>query len=374
MAVPTDAAPARLLLHVFSTFKVGGAQVRFAAIANQLGSKYRHRVLAMDGAYDSAELLDDDVDIEVANLSFVKGRTVRNALKFRRALQEWQPSVLVTYNWGAIEWALANFVNVCPHLHIEDGFGPDEIVRQHRRRVLFRRLVLSRSTKVVLPSQTLHKIAATVWRIDRDRLAYIPNGIEAARYSVPPDPALLASLGLAHGEPLIGTVAALRKEKNLARLIRAFAHVAAVQPGRLVIVGEGPDRPALEAEVRRHGLSKRVVFTGRIAEPERIYGAFDVFALSSDTEQMPLSVLEAMAAGLAVAAVDVGDVRAMVAAENRPMIVRKDERLLGDAMLQLLRYPGRRTGIGRANRERVGRDYGQARMVRAYDRLFSIQP
>ncbi|MEO5374876.1 MAG: glycosyltransferase [Alphaproteobacteria bacterium] len=372
MADPTDARSRRLLLHVFSSFGMGGAQVRFAAIVNRLGRRYRHRVLAMDGVYDCGELLDDDIDVEIAEVGVGSGSVLTHAWAFRRALKAVRPAVLVTYNWGAIEWALANIVTVCPHLHIEDGFGPDEAVRQFRRRVLFRRLVLSRCSKVVLPSQTLHEIAATVWRIDRRRLAYIPNGIDLERFAVAPDPAFVASLGLAPGEPVVGTVAALRREKNLGRLLRAFVRVNAAQPARLVIVGDGPERAALEAEAARYGIARRVVFTGRIPDPERLYGAFDVFALSSDTEQMPLSVLEAMAAGLPVAAVDVGDVRAMVSAENRPLIVPRDERQLGEAIIKLIRYPGRRISIGHANRMRASRDFGQARMVSAYDRLFSM--
>ena len=88
----------------------------------------------------------------------------------------------------------------------------------------------------------------------------------------------------------------------------------------LVIVGDGAERRALESQALAMGLSNTVIFTGAIEDPARLLGAFDVFAISSDTEQMPISVLEAMAAGLPIAGVDVGDVKEMVSIENRQFI------------------------------------------------------
>ena len=198
---------------------------------------------------------------------------------------------------------------IARHVHIEDGFGPEERDRQTPRRVLIRRLVLARST-VVLPSRNLQRIATTIWRLPPARVRYIPNGIDLERFA-----AARTRRRAANTPPVIGTVAALRAEKNLARLLRAFAAVD--QPARLVIVGDGPERPALEAWRASLGLAERVEFAGHIDDPAPIYAGFDVFALSSDTEQMPLSVIEAMAAGLPVATTDVGDVRAMLAARTR---------------------------------------------------------
>ena len=131
---------------------------------------------------------------------------------------------------------------------------------------------------------------------------------------------------------VIGTVAALRAEKNIARLIRALARLPAAAPARLVIVGDGPERAALEALAVAEGVGGRVEFAGHCADPAPLYAGFDIFALSSDTEQMPLSVLEAMASGLPVAATDVGDVAAMLDAANRPYVVAREDGALADAL------------------------------------------
>ena len=95
-----------------------------------------------------------------------------------------------------------------------------------------------------------------------------------------------------------------------------------------------------------------------------------MFALSSDTEQMPMSVLEAMAAGLPVAATDVGDVAAMLAEDNRPFVTPPDDAALAGAMATLLDRPALGKSIGAANRARAAREFDEATMVRAYAALF----
>ena len=83
---------------------------------------------------------------------------------FRRALRRIRPDLLVTYNWGATEWALANALPLVRHVHIEDGFGPEEQAGQIARRVWLRRLFLRRAT-VMVPSRTLWRIATEIWRL-----------------------------------------------------------------------------------------------------------------------------------------------------------------------------------------------------------------
>jgi glycosyltransferase involved in cell wall biosynthesis len=136
-----------------------------------------------------------------------------------------------------------------------------------------------------------------------------------------------------------------------------------------VIAGEGPERAALEARAAELGVAAE--FTGYVERPEEALAGFDVFALSSDTEQMPLSVVEAMAAGLPVASVQVGDVMEMVAPENRPFIAPAgDGAGLGRAIAALLDDHAARARIGAANAARARALYDEATMVAAYDALW----
>lgn len=350
------AAPRRLL-HVFSTFGIGGPQRRFAQLANALGDRYRHRLIALDGRTDAAALLRAPVELRA--LSIDKGRPLSNLLRFHAVLREERPDLLITYNWGAIEWAFVNrVVPVAPHMHVEDGFGPEEAERQLPRRVRLRRIALARSL-VVAPSHVLEQIAREVWRLDPARIRLIPNGVDCARYARPRVPR--------EGPLVVGTVATLRPEKNLGRLLEAFRPYAG--RARLAIAGEGPERPALEAQARALGLP--VTFLGYVARPEEALAGFDIFALSSDTEQMPLSVIEAMAAGLPVAAVDVGDVKRMLAPENAPFVAgRGDGAGLSRAIGALLDDATLRAQVGAANAARARAVYDEAAMVAAYDALW----
>jgi glycosyltransferase involved in cell wall biosynthesis len=369
------AAARRTILSVFATFAVGGPQVRFAALANRYGPRYRHMIVAMDGNEACRERLSPSLDVSFPAVPIRKGATLGNLRRFRRFLREQRPDVLVTNNWGSIEWAMANLPAIVPHLHIEDGFGPEERDTQIRRRVLTRRLVLRWST-VALPSRTLARIATETWRLNPRRVHTIPNGIDLDRFPGRRDPSVAAAwLGAG---PVVATVAALRAEKNLGRLLRAFAHATGAQsadapghlvPARLVIIGDGPERAGLEQAAAQLGVTQCVSFLGHIPDPAAFYAGFDVFVLSSVTEQMPIAVIEAMAAGLPIAATDVGDVRAMLAEANAPCIVPRDDTALASSLAALLGDATLRARIGAANRARALEAFDQELMFAAYAAL-----
>lgn len=363
------------LLHVFSTFAVGGPQTRFTSIANALDGRYRHSVLAMDGNHAAKVGLDPRVDCKFEAMPVVKsgGISLANLRNARHVLRRLRPNLLCSYNWGAIEWSLANWVSpVCPQIHIEDGFGPDESPdRQQWRRAAMRRLCLSRCVHVIVPSRVLYNVAIEKWRLAESRMLYIPNGIDCERFAMAPDTALVSQLGISESDLIVGTVAALRPEKNLLRLLRVFAGLPPERPAKLVIVGDGPERARLENEAARLAVAHRVVFAGALAAPERILGRFDVFALSSDTEQMPNSVLEAMAAGLPVVATDVGDLERMLASDNASFVFpTRNEAEMVQGLALLLGDASLREQLGNQNRKKVRAEYSLATMVSRYDEVF----
>jgi glycosyltransferase involved in cell wall biosynthesis len=362
------------LLHVFSTFNVGGPQVRFVDIAARLGGRYKHVVLATDQNYGARSLTEGIPSIVFSSATFDKRNTIANLPLYRRIIRASGARRLVTYNWGATEWGLANLLGGIPHVHIEDGFGPEEVRRQIPRRVWFRRLALARAQPIVLPSRTLEKIAREVWGFSAEKIAYIPNGVDCARFEGQADPALCAELGLDGRVPVIGTVAGLRPEKNVARLLRAFALVLKQHPARLVIVGTGAQQEMLATLAHELGIATHVVFAGHLARVERILPAFSVYAISSDTEQMPISLIEAMATGLPVAAVDVGDIAQMVAGDNRRFVTPIDESALASAIAALLADPAKRTAIGAANAGKARMEFAEASMLASYDALFRGAP
>lgn len=360
------------LLHVLPSFGVGGLEVRLARLVSRLGPAYRHTIIPLDGRDDCAERIARTACFGVLPLPRGRGGLPGNVARWRGVLANLRPDLLLTYNWGAIEWALANaFAPLCPHLHGEDGFGPDEASRPLARRNALRRLALRRALRLVVPSRTLAEIARRHWRLSPERILHLANGIDLGRFSRPPDEARLPGPPRAAGELVVGAMGPLRPEKNYARLIEAFAAVAAAFPVRLVIVGDGIERGRLERLAAARDPGGRIFFTGRLAEPETILGLFDVYVVSSDTEQMPISLIEAMAAGLPVAATDVGDVRDMLPTPNRPFVVpRHEEGALAAALSRLLGDAGLRRELGERNRTEARARFDEERMFAAYDRLY----
>jgi glycosyltransferase involved in cell wall biosynthesis len=292
-------------------------------------------------------------------LQFDKRKPLQTWRRFRAALHRMRPDVLFTYNWGAIEWALINRLEgIARHIHIEDGFGPEEASKQLKRRVWARRLALSgRNTTVVLPSRNLEKIALNIWALPPERVRFISNGIDCPRFAVP-------ARSNSSGHVTIGTVASLRREKNIARLIQAFAGIAATRDLELLIVGDGAERQGLEQQARELNIASRVRFAGQSNRPEDWYPQMDIFALSSDTEQMPLSVLEAMAASLPVVATAVGDVAQMVSDQNRDYVV--PAQAFAAALARLVDDAAARRGIGLANEKKARENFDENVMAAQY--------
>ena len=196
-------------------------------------------------------------------------------------------------------------------------------------------------------------------------------GVDCTLFAAAGDESAAPGFTRRDGELIIGTVAPLRVEKNLHRLIRGFATIADRHNTRLLIAGDGVERPGLEKTAAELGVTDRVVFTGHVEHPEQVYPLMDIFAISSDTEQMPNTLIQAMAASRAVAGVDVGDVKANLSPENRVEIVAKqDEAGLAALLDRLLTDQPLRASLSAANRRHVVEQYSSQSMFANYGRIF----
>lgn len=352
------------ILHVFPNFKIGGAQMRFAMLSEKLSENFSHTILSIDGNQSAAAILPQGADVVFAHRGPAPRLLPMRLRAYRKRLRTMAPDLLVTYNWGSVEWAAAN--SNTPHIHFEDGFGPEEVDRQLQRRVLFRRLALRRS-HVVVPSLVLQNLATRVWRLNADRIQYIPNGIEPKNEFA----TRLEDLapGLPQDLPRIAWVGALRAEKNLVKLLRAFAPLK--DKAVLLVIGDGPERERALREAEELSLGANCRFLGNRTDVRDILQQCDIMALSSDTEQMPISILEGMDAGLAIASVDVGDVRHMVSAQNKPLITTQSEQALHTALNTLVSEKSIRKAIGAANRAHLRQHYDFQTMLSAYQKLFA---
>ena len=364
------------ILHLHSAFDLGGKEARAVKLMNHFGAAARHVILsAVPEAIGARAAIDAGIEVEFpgdAAPALYGKPALGRYLRLARYMQGFD--LVLSYNWGAMDGVMAHrllapVMSLPPLIHHEDGFNEDEAVRLNWKRNAFRISALKGAHALVVPSVTLEEIAHSVWKQPLGKVHRIANGIDIARYQRSPQPGSFPGLGRQDGDIVVGTIAGLRAVKNLPRLVRAVA--AAGSHIKLAIAGEGPERAAILAEAARLGIADRLAMPGFLCDPASYVGYFDVFALSSDSEQYPISLVEAMAAGLPAVCTDVGDVRHMVAAENRRFIIDKaDEAAFARALSELAADAQLRADIGAANRALAAAEYGVEHMFARYRSLY----
>lgn len=361
------------ILHLHSTFDLGGKEARAVRLMNAWGKAARHTIVsAMDGRYGARERIERGVPYEIAQDP--PSLTGKPSVARYEALAKYMRrfDLVLTYNWGAIDGVMARRVfskGAPPIIHHEDGFNEDEANGLKRERNLYRRIALSAAHALAVPSRSLEAIALETWKQPRARVHRIENGIATALYAKDPDPKAIPGFVRRPKEVVIGAVGGLRAVKDLPALVRAAGGLSG--KFRLVIVGEGPERAAIMQQAEAMGLEDQLVMPGFLDRPYRFMRHFDLLALSSKSEQFPISVVEAMAAGLPVAAPPVGDVPVMLAEENAPYIAKyNDELRLRDVIQVLVSDPDTRARVGAANQRRARAEYDEGTMIARYKALY----
>ncbi|MBW6525520.1 glycosyltransferase [Sphingomonas sp. RHCKR7] len=361
------------LLHVLPSFDLDARGARVARLMTAFGDRARHRLIVADATRLAArQRVGKGVRYEIAQEAApLAGKPSLARYEALAKLMRGHDLVL-TYDWAAIDAVMARRVfarGLPPVIHHEDGFVDVEAGGLRRDRTIYRRLALSAAHALVVPSRALERIALETWKQPRARVHRIGNGVATALYAERPEPRALPGFVRNERELTIGAVGALLPHKDLPALVRAVGGLAT--RFRLVIVGEGPERAAIERAALAMGIDDRVVLTGSVERPYRYMGLFDLLALSSTSEQMPTPVIEAMAAGLPVVSPPVGDVAEMVSPENLPYVTEHHgEVRLRDA-IQDLADPALRARVGAANRGKARAEFDEADMIARYAALYA---
>jgi len=204
------------------------------------------------------------------------------------------------------------------------------------------------------------------------KIVEIPLGLDLDHFrELPAREAALSALGLPREGRYIAIVARLVPIKDIPTFLRALALVTESLPDvRGLVVGDGPERGAVERLAQNLGLERRCRFLGWRADLPNVYAASDVVALTSLNEGSPVSVIEAMASGRAVVATAVGGVPDVVSEATGILVPVGDRRGFADAIVSLLRDPDRRAELGRKGREVAIRRFGSDRLIADIDRLY----
>ncbi len=362
------------ILHLHSTFALGGKEARAVRLMNAFGDRARHTIVSgMPDQLDARAAIAPGIKYEIAqNPPSLTGKPsvarFEAIAKFMRRFD-----LVLTYNWGAIDGVMARRVfgkGMPPIIHHEDGFNADEAGGLKPQRNIYRRFALGAAHALVVPSHTLEKIALKTWHQSRDKVHRISNGIAVSRYAQKPDPKAIPGFRRKPGEIVIGTLAGLREVKDLPALVRAVGGMSA--RARLVIVGEGPERARIGTAAELMGMADRVHLPGFLPEPHRYVGLFDIMALSSRSEQFPIAVVEGMAAGLPIVAPAIGDIPLMVAPENVAYLSPSNNEVRLRDTLQAVASakPEGRKWLGEQNRTKAIAEYDEATMIARYATLY----
>jgi glycosyltransferase involved in cell wall biosynthesis len=181
-------------------------------------------------------------------------------------------------------------------------------------------------------------------------------------------------LGIETDKTVFMTIANMRVEKNLGLLIRAFANSVSEEPNaRLVLVGDGVERPRLEELVATLGLTNLVVFTGRVPQARSMLVAADVAAMSSEHEGLPVFMMECLAAGIPIVSTEVGGVgELLVNGVNGILVPPGDEQALANALTRMCRDSSLRRELARGalmSSERFSIAVAADRLSSLYDQM-----
>lgn len=345
-------APPLRILHCRARDSRNG-QSRAARLIEAFGAAAEHFLLGTERDSGGANRLDGP--------SPRPGWDLLRFWRLSRCLRSFD--LVLTYGPGTLGAAMASrLFGGPPLIHHEDGCED--------ARGTYRRLALGGVDRLIVPSRELEREAVRDWGMAPERVVRIPDGVRVALFSRPPEEGAIPGFARRPGEIVIGSVADLRPAANLTRLARAVAGMTN-RNARLVIVGSGPESERIAGEAGRCGLADRLLMPGPLAEAERWLGHFDIFAMSSDRECLPIRLVEAMAAGLPVVATSVGDVPSMIADDNRPLIVDpSDEAAFSAALDSLADQPNLRRAIGTANRAKAAAAFDETKMIATYARVY----
>lgn len=359
----TLARPIRIV-HLVSTLNMGGLEMFVWNLARLNDRRqFELHVVCLGETGDLAnrflELKVPVVGLDVEHCS--KVRTVYSLVRHLRPLN---PDILHTHNprphlFGTIAARLMR----CPVLiNTKHGRNRTDLPRQIR----MNRILSKLSACVVPVSEDAAAVAREIEGVPESKLKVIRNGVDLEVFRRPPAPTAFRKRAI--------HVARLNLIKDQVTLLKAAKLVLNAEPDfELEIVGDGPSRSELETLHQELDLNGSVRFLGAQDAISELLAEANLFVLSSLSEGISLTLLEAMATALPVIATDVGGNREVVLCGKTGLLVpSQSPNELADAIIKLLRDPDLARAMGQAGRERVEAEFDLRRAVKEYESLYKF--
>lgn len=360
------------VMHITQDLGVGGLERVIVLLCRTLDrERFEPSVLCLRKAGDfAAELMDEGIPVHVLPWS----REKLDYFAFRkvgRVLREQRIDVIHTHNTGPFfHGALgATLAGVKTHIHTDHARPfPDSL-----RWMVGEHVLSHLAYRVVgVSDDTTHNLRHYE-KIPEGKLTTIPNGIDLQ--PVRTDTTQLRhELGITPGTPVIGTAGRLTHQKGMEFLIQAAELLRPRFPDlKVLIVGEGKgnEQAELQEMVRNAGLEDNVHLLGLRMDIPDLLALFDIYALPSRWEGLPMAILEAMAAGLPIVGSAVGGVPTAVReGVNGFLVEPEDPGALAGALERLLNDPHLRRRMGDAGRKRYEASFTARQMTRRYEKLY----
>lgn len=373
-AVTTAWQSRRPILFVNHSMAMGGIETLIVDLIRRLPRNELEPHVAVFESGGSLETVLVDMCIPIHHIRKRDGVDLRVVMDLRRILNNFDIETVHSHNFSTWLYA-ALAVHSLPWKRIIHVHTEHSDVAYTRRRYLIERLLGWVTTYTVAVSEHVRSIMINKIGIAGDRVRKVYNGIDAERFA--PDASIRyrvrAMLGIGEQDVVVGIVARLSKVKDHTTLLHAFAQITR-EPAlstRLLIVGEGPERPRIEQIIRNLGLGDCVMLLGERQDIADILNAVDIYALSSLSEGMNLTLLEAMGCGLPVVATSVGgNTETVVENMTGFLTPPQDAVALSSALKRLVTSDSLRQRLGHQGRERILQVFNQSAMVKAYLSLY----
>ncbi len=367
-------AAAPTICQLLHSLVVGGGEVLAAHIARRLGARYRFVFVCLDQLGTLGEALQAE-GMPVHVVGRRPGVDWGCAVQLARVLRRERVDLLHAHQYAPFFYGATArwFSRRVPLVFTEHGrLFPDY---RRPKRVWANRFLLGRHDRVIGVGKAVRQALVANEGLAERRVDVIYNGIDLLAYrngAAAHREALRREWGCQPDSLVITQVARLDPLKDHATAIRAFERVHAVLPNSfLVLVGEGPDRARIESEIAAKRCRANIRLLGLRNDVPTILAAADLFWLTSVSEGIPLTLIEAMAAGLPVVSTNVGGVAEVVQADETGILVPAgDDAGLAAAVLHITRDSKARARMAEAGCRRANEKFSDEHMLCAYDRLY----
>jgi sugar transferase (PEP-CTERM/EpsH1 system associated) len=370
-------APGRLrILHFFTHLILGGTELTAIRMMHGLDKDLFENQLCGIRGFDPKVTAFRCPDTEILSMPSDPKASRTQIFALRDLIKRFRPHIVHSRNWGTIEVIpAARMAGVPIVIHSEHGYEMESLAGLPLRRRLFRRAVYGMATSIFAVTGELQQFHARQAWISPSRIRVIPNGIDTQLYSPRPElrESILEKAGVPKGRFVLGTVGRLVPIKDHGTLLKAAAVLA--QRGidvHVLLVGGGPELSRCQQLIETTpALANRVTFLGARDDVSGILNAMDVFVLSSFSEGMSNTLIEAMSSELPVLATRVGGNPEVVGGELvNSLFTPGDVNGLAASLERLAQDSSLRRNLGKAARQRAVSSFSLECMVGNYQRLY----